>query len=82
MKKQCIIFQLQIFMDIKTLVSEITATLTSKIVKPSFFCSVMLNTIQMLFSVMHVVLKGPVAVVTVVPLPHGQSFVEVLQYHL
>lgn len=40
-------------------------------VKPGLLSSVMLNTIQMFLPVMHVVLEGPVTVITVVPLPHG-----------
>lgn len=44
-------------------------------VKPGLFSSVMLNTIQMFFPVMHVVLKGAVTVVTVVSLPHNAAYV-------
>lgn len=44
-------------------------------VKPGLLSSVMLNTIQMFLPVMHVVLKGPVTVVTVVSLPHGAGYV-------
>lgn len=50
---------------------QLQAALTSEIVKPSLLGSVMLNTIQMFFPVVHVVLKGPVTVVTEVSLPHG-----------
>lgn len=55
--------------------SETTASLTSKMVKPGLFSSVVLNTIQMFFPVMHVVLKGPVTVITVVSLPHNAAYV-------
>lgn len=51
--------------------SQLQAALTSEIVKPSLLGSVMLNTIQMFFPVVHVVLKGPVTVVTEVSLSHG-----------
>lgn len=52
---------------------QLQAGLTSELVKPSLLGSVMLNTIQMFFPVVHVVLKGPVTVVTEVSLPHGGS---------
>lgn len=44
-------------------------------IKPGLFSSVMLNPVQMFLPVVHVVLKGPVAVVTVVSLPHGAGYV-------
>lgn len=47
-----------------------TKNLTSEMVKPGLFSSVMLNTAEMFLPVVHVVLKGSVAVVTVVPLAH------------
>lgn len=56
-------------------VSGPTARLTSEIVKPGFLSPVMLNTIQMFLPVMHVVLKGPVTVVTEVSLSHGAGYV-------
>ncbi len=43
-------------------------------VKPGLFGSVMLNAIQVFLPIVHVVLKGPVAVVTVISLPHGAGY--------
>lgn len=51
------------------------AKITFKIVKPGLLSPVMLNTIQMFLPVVHVVLKGPVAVVAVVSLAHGASYI-------
>lgn len=51
------------------------SSLTSEMVKPGLLGSVMLNTIQMFLPVVHVVLKGPVTVVTVVSPPHGAGYV-------
>lgn len=59
--------------------SRATKNLTSKMVKPGLFRSVMLNTIQMFFPVVHIVLKGPVTVITVVPLPHGSGVMSLNQ---
>lgn len=42
----------------------------SEMVKPGFFGPVMLDTIQMFFPVVHVVLEGPVTVIAEVPPPH------------
>lgn len=51
--------------------------LTSEVVEPSLLGSVMLNTVQVFFSVVHVVLEGSVTVVAEVSLPHGSG--EILQ---
>lgn len=48
---------------------------TFKMVKPGLLSPVMLNTIQMFLPVVHVVLKGPVTVVTEVSLAHGASYI-------
>lgn len=45
-----------------------------EMVEPGLFRSVMLNSIQVFFSIVHIVLKRPVAVVTVVPFTHGFTF--------
>lgn len=62
-----------------SVVLRVRSSLTSKMVKPGLFCSVVLNTIEMFFSVVHVVLKRPVTVVAVVPLPHGSGVVSFRQ---
>lgn len=49
--------------------------ITFKIVKPGLLSSVMLNTVQVFLPVVHVILKGSVTVVAVVPLPHGASYI-------
>lgn len=49
--------------------------ITFKMVEPGLLSSVMLNTIQMFLPVVHVVLKGPVAVVAVISLPHGANYI-------
>lgn len=56
---------------------QLQAGLTSEVVKPSLLGSVMLNTVQVFFSVVHVVLEGSVTVVAEVSLPHGKG--EILQ---
>lgn len=56
---------------------QLQAGLTSEVVEPSLLGSVMLNTVQVFFSVVHVVLEGPVTVVAEVSLPHGEG--EILQ---
>ena len=42
-------------------------------IKPCFLGSVVLNSEEVFFSVVHVVLKGPVTVVAVIPPPHGST---------
>jgi homoserine kinase len=42
-------------------------------IEPSLLGSVVLNTEEVFFPVVHVVLKGPVTVVAVIPPPHGST---------
>lgn len=46
---------------------------TSKVVKPGFLRPVMLDAVQVLLSVVEVVLKAAVTVVTVITFPHSLS---------
>lgn len=55
---------------------QLQARLTSEVVEPSLLGSVMLNTIEVFFPIVHVVLEGSVTIVTEVSLPHGSGEIQ------